>query len=250
MNLRLAILFYFFVLTVFSQNSPVKCEMTTWPLIGGYQVDSYNAEGNKIDFIMVNKAGDTTQFWKNEFDSDGFLIRHYTIIERHNPFDYRYIRDSIDHHKIGVSFKLNGRDTVVISDEARNKLNEFGDPLYNYRYGDIHYIYNLQNKKIKEICIEDSGDTTGVGYYDYDEFNNQIQYKWFEKDSLTYTLESEYDSNGNVIHEIQKNGAGKILYEVFNEYDDNQYKYRSYGTDFHMKEPEPWEMVFKIIECE
>jgi hypothetical protein len=247
MKLLLMLLFVANCCLVFSQNTAVKCIKTSWPLTGVFQIDTYNESGKKLEFMMINEHGDTTQYWKYIYDSLGILARSYSVIERHHPFDHRYVYDSLGKKIARISIKADRIDTFFVSASKVN-VNEFGDPIFNDTYGFVHYVYDSSNKKVKETCINESGDTTGVGIYFYDDFGNQINYQWYENQQMTYSQEFKYDLSGNLISDIRKNGNNEIIYVAHHEYLQDGFLFRSYGVDYRFEESN-WEILFEIINC-
>lgn len=249
MKYLLITLFIINCLLALSQNTAFKCIKTSWPLIGGSQIDTYNETGKRLRFIRLNERGDTSQYWKYIYNPQGILIRSFSVIEYNNPFDYRFIIDSLGNTIAKISMKSGNIDTIPMSISKIEK-NKFGDPIFDDRYGNISYTYDSMNRKIKETFTNEFGQKTGIGFYFYNDSGQKIKYKWYENNRIKFSYEYKYDSKGNLITEIRKRGRNKLMSVQHNEYLPDGFLFRACGIEYATINPEKWEMKFEIINCE
>ncbi|MDX2360831.1 MAG: hypothetical protein QNK23_08500 [Crocinitomicaceae bacterium] len=242
----------FIVLISFSslaQDSLCECRKTT--SIYAEKVSSiniYNEDEKPLEYIRFNSLGDTAQWWKYEYNAEGFEIRLYSTLPS-NLFEQKHILDSKGRVTATISTVGDRIDTVDMTSYIF-EYNEFGDAITDvYDGGSYAYVYDSLDQKTIAFYLSNEGDTTGRTIYKYDSFGNEIAWEYFENDSLVQSNKSIYDSTGRYISGIRRDGAGEILYSGYSEYDEEGFRYRSYGIDRFSGETINWESLFEKVKC-
>jgi hypothetical protein len=238
--------------TIYSQNTPFKCIKTTYPPSKAFKIESYNENDNILECIGIRPTGDTIDWCKYEYNDSGVLLREYSIsvLSRMESFDYRYILDSNNNRIARIDNLKNHLDTIPIdSIPIEDRVNEYGDPIYNWRDGYLNYDYDSLHRKVKEVGVKD-GDTTTIGYYSYNTIDILARYEDFNVDGeLVRTFKYEYDSNENKTRSLHLDSNGDEILEIIYHYDSEGNLSSINGIEFASFDPRYFEEKYEFLPC-
>jgi len=232
-----------------AQNTPVKCIKTIWPLNdSSYQIDSYNIHKQKLQSIMVNAMGDTTQWFVNVYNNDGVKVKRYSVKDNYSEsYAITFQYDSLGElfsttRKTAKELRI---DTIP---EIEKKKNIYGYPIYLAHIGFLEFKFdNDSNILYQKITAKDSSEVTEY-YYEYNSKGRRISEKHFINDKLNSYSKSYFKGKSQLIKTENYDSLNRLKYTEYYEYSSANFNSRTFAISEN-EEGFLWEMVFKKIEC-
>jgi len=181
----------------------------------------YNMKGKMLGKTRLDANGNIIETETYDYDDNGYLVTN------NNGINYIYTKGDHDLFQVEVvqsngyhlfkKYDIQGNEVSSISnldgDESDMTTRKF-----DFRGNEIEHVwynaktkksadrdvfkYDINNNKTEWIKFDPSGNPDGHGYYKYDGYGNEIEFKWFNPDgTLRYTSTSNYtyDVNKNWI---------------------------------------------------
>jgi len=235
---------------VFSQNLETECIKTTWPLKDGYQIDTYNSNGQRIQMIRIETStGDTTQWHITEYNGQGQKASYYSVIEtNYAPFMIQYQYDEQGELISKIKQTHSSTDTIFIEPYEPSGLstNSQGDPLYDEMLGNLGYEYDENGNQTLRYVYNDEGDTLSERHMAYNSSGHIESITLLNNDTLTTRIEFTYNEDELLEKKEEFNHNDEIVSITHYEYDTTQFETRAHGVSYGVK----WEMLYERIDCE
>ncbi len=233
-----------------AQNTIVECRKTIWPLNdSSYQIDSYNSQKQKLQSIMVNGNGDTTQWFVHEYNNKKLKIKSYTIIDNYSElYETTYKYDSLGELLSTTTVTKNEIRNQIVSEMEKRK-NEYGYPEYLPNIGFLEFKFDTDSNIIyQKITPQDSSAITEY-FFEYNASGKRSGEKHFIADTLYTYSKSYFNENNLLMYTENYDYLNRLEYTEYYEFNSDGFMTSKYAKETN-EEDLMWQLIFKRFPCE